>query len=819
MKKWAKRIGIALAALLIIFIGLGVYGYYSIRQDEMLDGELTGNDVSAPVKLVRDENYIVHVIAQNDTDLYYGLGYAMAQDRLAMMDILRRVSEGRLSEWVGDVPFMETVDASVLDRVIRALEFEAKAKAGVEKMAPGHRKLLTAFTKGINAYIDDVKDDPPFEYKLFRSKPEPWREFDSLAIPQLFGMGMLEINFYTEWMLEVLSAKFGDEFALKFLTKYPDNGPIITAANMHKPGPSFGGPIYSEFARVLRTFSMFSPRGSNNWVVAGSLTKSGKPMLANDPHVPLNPAPTFWYHVHLKSDTHDVQGMMFPGFPGFGAGSNRKIAWGLTNIMVDQVDLFKEKINPDNPNQYEYEGKFEDFKTLEGKLNVRGREPLDYKIRVSRHGPIIDEGMLGGLIKRENMNEVLAIKTHEVEMGRFIGGYMDLNKADNWKEYTAALKEISVGPVGWNQIYADVDGNIGYWAAMKLPIRYDNQGAIVRDGTKASSDWAGYVPFEMLPHSYNPQRGYIVTANNRNADESFPYYISSDYEPPYRAARIIEMITWHPDKPLTTDDFIEFQKDVSVLSARKNVPIIISEMYEKKVTDPLVKKCVQLLKDWQAQGYKANVESGGAAVYGVLMRTLEEEVFSDELGDIKKLVLNSPAARKTLDAIFADKGNSFWDDTSTKNNVETRGDIIERAMGKSTLTLKEAMGDDTAKWSWGDIHKLWIGHPFGIIPLIGGPMKIGIFRYPGSEITVNMGMGFEMGGRFNVVVGPSSRLIVDLADTSKVLFNSSSGMSGNPFSDRFDNITDKWLKHEYLSLELDEDKFMANKKAVLILKK
>lgn len=769
------------------------------------------------IKIIRDADYVVHVLANSEEDLYYGVGFAMAQDRFGMLDILRRAATGRLSEWLGDPFSYKGISLPTMDVFMKTFRFWESAVEGYAMMDPKSRKLLDAFSEGINRFLVEKGDKPIFGYDP-DYRPDWWTPEDSLAVAGLMGLSMTIDCLFEEYYYDRLEAEIGRERLADWLPHYPEDAPIIVASKSN--GKNSLPPEFISSLRVFFREIIALPIGSNNWVVSGSRTKSGKAILANDPHVPLFQIPTFWYHCHLKGAGIDVAGMMFPGFPGFGAGSNKKIAWGLTNAMADYIDLYREKVNPNNPNLYLYKERWENFRRVSGVVKVRGKKPINYTYRVSRHGPIIETGMAGRYkIRSWAPYEVIAMKFVDMFMGHVADGYFKLTHANDWHSFREASRLIAMGPFGWNHVYADVNGNIGYQTVANVPIRMDNQGILMHRGWTGEEEWDGYIPFDQLPRSYNPPKGYILSANNRIQEDGYPYYISNTYLP-YRATRIAEFLASHPST--TVEDIMALQADVVDVRARKLVPYILEDLKSLN-SDGRYEDAIKFLEEYAREGFQSRIDLVGPSIYYLFMSFLPEFIVSDEIGEDLASTLSGsglPLVNDFVDKIFSNPDSVWFDDVHTPRR-ERRADITALTMDKVIKYLKGKFGREPQRWTWGSLHKLTLNSPLAAFFYLRNKekMKRGPYPYPGNIETVNAAACiFVKQWGYRVIGGPSSRLIVDFANPDRIYLSASTGMSANPDDPHYDNLTDTWLKNKYLPLWFDEKSFTENNKGVIIIK-
>lgn len=778
-----------------------------------MDYVLKGSGLKDKVKIVRDENYLPHIIGSNDEDIYFGLGFAMAQDRISQLDILRKTAQGRLGEIMGKSPSYKGLNIAEFDVIFKSFRYSEDADAGYKALKPEYRRLLDSFSNGINRYIREVGNRLPFEAATMGVETVPWKPQDSFTIMGLFGLSMTFDALFNEYYMDRIAAKLGPEKMKIFLPQYPSFAPTITAQNHD-----------GDFIRPMSALKLFldenvsHPIGSNNWAVGASRSANGHAMLANDPHVPLPNIPTFWYHCHLQGGSFDAMGMMFPGFPAFGAASNGKISWGLTNAQADYIDTYREKVNPENPNQYLYKGKWEEFKVVTGELKIKGeKKTVPYSYRMTRHGSVIENGMVGDYkIRKWAPGEVMAVKFVDVDLATFFSGYVDIAKTQNWTEFREACSRIAHGYVAWNHVYADIDGNIGYQTTGPVPIRADNQGYTIHDGATGEGDWIGYVPFEKLPSVFNPSKGYVLSANNRIVPDDYPYYIAHFYFP-YRATRINEFLAAR--EKVTVEDFMALHADTVDIPARNAVPYMIEDL--ESSGDAKMKLAAAILKQWQGQEYRADIDKVGPSIFHAFMIYFPHEIFADEFGKemTRPIVdrysyLTTPVALR----LMADPKDAWFDDLTTPA-VETRRDITLRSMEQALKWLEKLMGKDMTKWEWGKIHRIKFGSAINLFPppyTQGGEVLIrGPYPHPGTDDTVNLGAGIALSDGFRVVAGPSSRLIVDFSHPDWIFTIASTGMSSNPTMPNYDNLMDKWRKCEYVRMDFKPENYSKNARGTI----
>ena len=532
---------LAFIALLLAVVGGGLGLRWRIRASlPTLDGDIPVPGLSARVEILRDARGVPHIYAQSMADALFAQGYATAQDRLWQMDLSRRKALGELSEIFGN----RTLSADIESRTLGFPEVAASALADLPR---DERRLLDAYTRGVNAFIDSHRHRLPWEFLLLRYQPQRWRAIDSVAVALNLATALSQ-SWQTDLMREHVAAKLGQDLLPDV---FPDRSALdVPVAEFPPPAPRRAdaggtGLSWNVFAagdiRVPAADRRWTqPRadnplwfaaavGSNNWVVSGAHTKSGKPLLANDPHL-THSVPSVWYMVHLHAPGLNVTGVSLPGLPLVIIGHNEHIAWGMTNTGPDVQDLYIETFNPRDPRKYLHNGQWVDAEVRNEDIKVRNQRDYHLTVVVTRHGPIVSHD--GG---RELALQWTLLSPHAVELP-----FLSIDRASNWQEFTAALRDFKV-PMQ-NCVYADTEGNIGFYAAGLVPIRKHGNGAVPVPGSTDDFDWTGFIPFDDLPHSFNPPSGIIATANGRIVPDNYPYFITAKWEAPFRTARIFQLL-------------------------------------------------------------------------------------------------------------------------------------------------------------------------------------------------------------------------------------------------------------------------------------
>lgn len=749
------------------------------------------------VRIIRDRWGVPHIYASNVEDLFYAEGYTHAQERLWHMDFNRRLASGTLSELLGELP----LDIDMFFRTI-GLRRTAKAAARLiqEKGDNLTRTLIGAYIKGVNEFIESHLDSPPFEYRFLGLQPSTWTLEDTNTCGLLVAW-QLSVNWDNELLRAELIERLGEKRARDLLPFYPPEASLIV--------PSDG--VFREMVGSLlecqkkATGCLSSDAvtpGSNNWVIDGSKSTTGMPLLANDPHLFIG-MPSVWYEVHLVAPGFNVIGATFPGLPEVFIGHNERIAWGLTNLGSDVQDLYIEKLNPENYRQYLYRGKWEDAEVCLEQFPVRGREePVTREVLITRHGPIIDS-TLQGMAKPEvkkGIHQTVALRWtgHEPSYSALaLQGLLKLNKSGNWKEFREALS--LCGLISQNVVYADVEGNIGYVANSIIPIRARGQGLVPVPGWTGEYEWIGYIPFDELPSAFNPPTHFFATANNKIVDDDYPYLITHDWLPPYRVRRIVQMLTAR--EKLSLDDFKKMQADVCSLQAQE----ITSFLTRLK---PKNKRQSQALDYFRSWDFHMDRDSIAASLYHMWYLKMIQNLLKDKLGqDIyehyfyKRLFTNCFHIL-TMPRLL-EYPTSYWFSDGSGLNAEKRDELVSVSLEQAIEELTKKFGPDMSTWHWGRLHTATFRHPLGVIPPLDQILNSGPIEAGGDEYTVNNG-GLDYSAGFAQVIIPSYRQIIDLSDLSKSVSMHSTGQSGQPASDHYKDFVEPWARVEYHPMLFDK---------------
>jgi len=771
-----------LGLVLVLVLGAGG-GYLWLRRSlPQTSGELRVRGVSAPVTIVRDSDGVAHITGATETDAAFGLGFVHAQERLWQMEVQRRIGTGRLSEIFGAA----TLNT---DRFLRTLGVDRAARSAFERLDAETIAILDAYAAGVNAFLATNPALPP-EFLILGVQPEPWQPVDSLIWAKMMAWD-LGGNWSEEVLRALLIAQIGPEDADLLLPAYTADGPVIVphGALSQPAAPVAASPAAIQPATAQAMLELWQHvqlatglgdrlAGSNNWVIGGARTASGKPLLVNDPHLSTR-IPSIWYLAHVQGGAINAIGATFPGLPAVVIGHNGQIAWGVTNTGPDVQDLYVERI--DAQNFVEYNGQREPVTLISETIVVKNDEPVTLTVRVTRHGPIISD-------VTDGTGETLAFRWTVLDAeDATIRAFLNINRARNWTEFTAALRDYKA-PMQ-NFVYADVAGNIGYYAPGALPIRRTGDGRLPVPGWTDEYEWVGYVPFEELPHVYNPPQGYIATANNRVLGDDYPYLLSTSWAAPYRAQRIIELI--EQGNQFTVADMRTMLGDVVSAQARDLLPV----MRAVTPAGPREAAALELLRSWDGAMHG---DSAAAALYQGYYHAALEAVFADELRDLfdEQYRTRRDFPAMALRAVLLDGHSEWCDDGTTLAVTEDCATTLASALTRGLEAMADAQGErDPARWRWDRVHQVVFPHnPFSQVGLLRGLFER---RIPngGDNFTVNVGPVriSEPYLQYNV---PSYRQIIDLGDLSGSQFMHTTGQSGNVLSGRYSDYLERWQRVE-----------------------
>jgi len=786
-----KTISIISGAIIIAFLLIWRWIDHPLPQ---YAGEKTLPGLKANVDIYTDPYGVPHVFAKNEDDLFFTAGYIAASERLFQLSTVALSVRGELASALGD-------DLLGSDIYLRTWRIHATAKKMINAMAPDNRRIFEFFCKGINSRIDEVKNDPPIEFKILGIDPPYWDPSIVAGYARMMAHEM-QGAWEPEIVYGAVASYFGEEKLAELIPGYSANLPIIAGDTLNYLKPVFDEIIKQEFALRDLFGKHNADVGSNNWVVSGKLTASGKPLLANDPHLAYTQPPR-WFEIHLKGGRFDVSGTCIAGIPIPVIGQNSKVAWGFTNSMVDDVDFFVETINPNNPNEYKSDDKWLPMEIVEENIPLKNGSDTTITIRMTHHGPIISD--IHGLLTQKNIAMSMSWTGHWVTTE--MDAWVTLNTMENWDDFSAGVELFGVP--GQNIVYADVEGNIGWRPAVFVPIRKDGFSMIPRPGHDSSYDWKGKVPYDEMPYLYNPDKGFISTANNKTIDNSFPYYISGLWADPSRAEQIQRRL--NAIENMTVDDMKSIQLDHTSPFAQEVIPYIWSTETGEEVGN--LKRAYEFLKKWNGV---ESVDSEAALVFHATMRNLVLNIYGDELALLGDNYLEAYTGlkylvhRKIREVLKT--GESSWiDNITTPNHVETLNEIVTKSVVDAVEELEYTYGVNVSNWKWGDAHTLTHPHMLSDVKILNWlfNLNVGPFRSGGSDKTPNAG-GYSFNEPYLQTAGASMRRIVDFSNMNETQFILPTGQSGIPSSPHYRDQAEMYHSGEYRNTWFDENFIRTN---------
>ena len=799
MRKILKYAGIVL--LLIAIVGAAGGTWFVRRPWPQTSGTLDVVGITAPVEVIRDRWGVPQIYAQNEPDLFFAQGYVHAQDRLWQMDFNRRLGYGTLSAAVG----APTID---LDRYVRLMGLRRAAEQELQSIDADSLAILEAYAAGVNAYIETHRNRLPLEFTLLGVSPEPWKPLDTLVWGKVMSW-TLSWNQPFELLRARLIAEKGVDVTQQILPIYNDQQALAippevdnfswllnTSADMRDPLTKLlGGSNYSQ--------------GSNSWVVHGSRTVTGKPMLVDETHLDLG-MPSIWYENGLHGGRFNSVGFSFPGVPLVVIGHNNRIAWGVTDLPADVQDVYIERLNdPNNPTQYEFKGQWHDLQVVRETIEVKGADPVEFDVHITRHGPLLNP-----VLRSIQTTHPLAVKWTLHERSELFGAVVKLNLAGNWNEFREALR----GWIAPNEhfVYADVDGNIGYQAAGSIPVRSANhQGLVPVPGWTGNYEWQGMLAYDDLLSVLNPQEGFIATANNKHVSADYPHYLGTEWSDPYRIKRITDLLA--ADQQITREDMQAIEADTLSLPAQS----LRQYLNAVKPENELQANALKAVMDWDL---RSETDSVGASIYHVWYWFLLKDTVGDELGDdLLNRYRHFAWIHMPIVAAMVDQNNSAWLDDVSTTQQETRDEIVQRSFAQAVAWLSERYGSDPSGWTWGKLHTMtFIHQPLGQsgIPPLEWIFNSRTIPVRGDDFTVNTAWSTwdNPDQPFAMFGGTAQRFVVDLSDFRNTLAINATGQSAHAFHKHRADLIPLWQNNQFHPLPSNRDDVMAQVEDVLTLR-
>lgn len=829
-----RRLLVKGAAVLVVATALAAIGLYVYlrRSLPQTSGTVAVAGIHGPIDIVRDADAIPHVFASNKADALFGLGYVHAQDRLWQMEFQRRIGFGRLSEIFGTATIPQ-------DRFLRTVGFGRAARAVWANMPQWAKDQIDAYVAGVNAFITTHHGSQlPPEFSLLRFEPEPWTGPDVAVWVKMMAWD-LSANYSFELLRDDLVRAVGPERMAQLMPPYAVDGLSITgpkhatadteqASQNHRgvalsapprgnapaqlekrPSPSswaFAAALSNgneTVANFLSGNARTEALGSNNWVVDGTLTASGRPLLANDPHLTAK-IPSTWYLAHVVGGDFEVIGATLPGAPAVAIGRNRFIAWGETNVAADVEDLYRERVDPSGTH-VEFRGAQEPVRIIPETIAVKGAAPVHVDVKVTRHGPIVSDAVnainaASPKTPKPAPLDPLAFRwTALDDDDTTLQSFLRLNDARNWEQFTGALRDF-VAP-SQNFVYADVDGHIGYYAPGRIPMRASGDGSRPAEGWTGDAEWTGWVPFDDLPHLYDPPDHFIVTANHRPAPADYPYNLGLEWTEPYRAQRIVELIERRPK--LTPDDFAAMQADTLSLHAKSLRPLLLQFEHPADEADG---HALSFVLKWNGD---TRGDGTSPTVFAAWFHALTSAIVGDELGPTLaetyagKFSFVSRFLANTLKT-SGESATRWCDDVRTAKK-ETCDEMVNAALHHAVADLTKRFGSNPGGWRWDHVHHAMFPHQgldsIGLLrPLLSRSAPNG-----GDWSTVDVGP-VAADALYEQHSVPGYREIVDLSPRNDSRFVNDLGESGHPLSKHYDDFLDDWraVKHRPMRMDRSE---------------
>jgi len=799
----------AVIVILCVVLGAGSCLYFIARSAlPQLDGTATVPGLSAPVTVSRDGLGVPTIDAASIDDLLFAQGYVTAQDRLWQMDIMRRFAAGEISEILG-AEFLKH------DREQRILGLRVAAQKGLETFSAQDRSRFDAYAHGVNAYIESHRDRLPIEFRILRYSPRPWTPEDCMLIAAQMVKDLNHYPYRDALAREKILAKLGPELTadLYVNTSWHDRPPTIARPSLDQDtgddeNHDRRAPVSSSVAGKIkgRSFQDSAPAGetdsearmvvgSNNWVVSGMHTVSGKPLLSNDMHLG-HQMPNLWYEAHLRSGSFEVAGVTLPGILFVIVGHNQRIAWGFTNVGPTVEDVYVETFNSDG--QYLTPDGWKTPERRREVIRVKGKPDEAVEVSLTRHGPIITE-LVPGETRKLALRWTLYEGTH--------APFFDVDSAQNWEQFRRAFSALDAP--GQNVVFADVDGNIGYQTTGKVPVRASGDGSLPENGSDNAHEWTGYIPFDKLPSVYDPPSGIIATANGRITPDGYPYSISTGWEAPWRTARIYRVL--ESGKKFSPADMLALQTDIYSDCERFFAERFVYGVDHAKNPSARAKQAAELMRGWDGR----MIADSAAPTIGYRARA-----------ELTRLLLEPRLGSAPKDANEIDSGltwktygwgmQSVWLENVLQHQPKrwlpqaySNYDELLTAAVEAAVSGPEAP-QDLAAWHWGAFHPVEIQHPIlGRIPLLQ--------RWTGPGVQPQSGSGYTVKA-VSRSHGPSERLTVDLSDLDQSTLNLVTGEAGNFLSPYYMDQWTAWYEGYTFKLPFTQKAVAAAQQHVLTLR-
>lgn len=799
MKSLARN----LLFLILFLCGIAGVAIYWTFYRPLPDYETTIADtkLQEPVQIHWDEQGVPHIYAKTKHDLYYSLGYAHAQDRLWQMTLNQMMVEGRFSEFLGK----DMLSFDIMQRTIGIWKIAKKIE---DNISDSTRAQLQAYADGVNFYIQEHPKSLPIQFALADMSPIKWTVTHSIAMARLIGW---KLNL--AWKSELTYAYLSDHLPAKKFSDLLPNNEFVKNDNLPKADSTWADAlmpfVQSSLALDKLLGSEGSSRGSNAWAVSAKKSATDYPLLAGDPHLPLN-IPGTWYEVHLNLNGRNLSGATMAGAPAVVIGQNEQLAWSVTNTMVDDTDFFLEAVNPNNEREYMLdslagEPVFQQFDYQKETIKIKNADDTVFTRKVTKHGPVISDVFPEQKFVKDR---VISMRWTGQEVTNEVGALFTINWAQSFEEFRQGVREFKVP--GQNFVYADKEGNIAQMTAANIPVRNSNP-ILLRKGWNPAHDWRGFIPFEELPSEINPDRGWVANANNPPSESDYPNYISIYWEPDSRYNRIRDFL--QQDEVNTKERFQTMQNDTYSIYARDLTNLILpilkeSDGYRFDIV-------ISYLENWD---YSYDPSETAASIMDVFMLRMAENTFRDEMTkEVYENFIRFPSMPIRSLRRILNNGSTFFDDIRTQE-IETRNQIIVQSMNETVKYLEQNLGTEPFEWRWEQLHTITLKPPlFGqaasdssapaaLKLIVDNLLSMGPYAAKGHNMSINNGE-YDWNSPYEMVLGPSIRRIVDFSNMSHSLSILPTGQSGNPISEYYGSQTESWLQGQYKLLYQDSTFF------------
>ncbi|GEL08506.1 penicillin acylase family protein [Salisediminibacterium halotolerans] len=806
-RRWVKAlIWFGAVILLLLIAALIFLHYFTVASLPDKDGETIAAAVEDDVDVYRDERGAAQIQSDELSDLFYTQGYVTAQDRLFQMDMTRRLAGGELAEVIGE-------DALESDKFFRTYGMHRAAGEMIDEFDEETAEMVDAYAAGVTAYIDDAFADgeQPLEFRILGYEPEPWTPEDTAIAVKYMGY-TLTGNFEEELTNYELVQRLGPEAAEMFPDygiddRFPviDEDPDITAdkaeaaasARFYEQINPDGETVFDyEDMQDLTAFSPEPLNGSNNWAISGEHTESGAPLIGDDPHLGLA-IPSVWYQTHLEltDDFHSI-GVTVPGIPGVVLGHNSDVAWGVTSLSADYEDVFLERVNPENPNEYLYDGEWEEAEIIDEKIAVNDKgDPYNHRVEITRNGPVMNK------VTENGPYQAFSMRWSGLEPGEELNGILRLNRSENTDEFLDGLDGFVTPGLSW--VFADTDDNIGFRGQALLPERTNSDGRFPVPGWDPDYQWDGFIDSDDLPEVINPDDGYIMTANNRAVSSSYAYEIGRNYFP-YRALRLKEMIETKiaDDDPLTLEDTAGMQLDFTNTQAQILAPKMIEGVRSWEPTElafdldgdsisafsETEETALSMLENWD--GYE-DADSPEALIWQLWYESLPENLYERYL-HVK--VTDSLTIHDTITQAAEDDDGVMFNMLDEEHRISF-SKVMRETFHEAVKLAEEMQGSSPEDWRWGEFHQVEIDHPLGEVWPLNHVFNLGSWEVGGSGATPGaMGYDHETGTADHAA---GWRMIGDLADPEDFYDIMIPGQSGQWRSPHYDDQLETWMEGGY----------------------